>query len=257
MVNLIDADMIHYSVGWAVKDGEVEDAYQKVDEFISWIEEHTGCTESRLFIQGEGNFRRDILPEYKANRTGKPKPTHHKAIRDYIVNTWDAVIVDGEEVDDRLGYEQCEDTIICSGDKDLDCIPGKHFNWSGKYKGRGVYNVSPIEADRFFFTQCLIGDSTDNIPGLKRTTGKIATKKIKAPIQNMESPLNMYDYVNSVYGGSDWFHIAGCLWIRRKPLQMWEDVLNEIRGGQPEPEVVDNGSTEEVLVEEPEEKDNP
>jgi len=229
-----------------------------VDEFIKWITERTGCPDSRLFIQGEGNFRNNILPDYKANRKGKPKPPHHKAIHDYLVNNWDAYIVHGEEVDDKLGYTQDDDTIICSGDKDLNCIPGKHFNWSKKYVEMGVYELSEVEANRFFFTQCLIGDwSTDNIPGLKRITGKVATKKLKSPLQDMESPLDMYEYVDELYDGHDWFPTASCLWIRREPFQSWEGVLFEIRRGRPETEELNNECTEESLVEEPEEKDNP
>ena len=227
MINLIDGDILHYSVGWGVKDGEVEDAYIKVDEFIKWIEEQTGCPESRLFIQGEGNFRKDILPEYKANRKGKPKPPHHKAIRDYIINNWDAVVVMGEEVDDKLGYTQGDDTIICSSDKDLDCIPGSHFNWSPKNVGKGVYDVSEVEANRNFYIQCLTGDATDNIAGVKKSVGKIATKKLKAPLLAMEDPREMYEYVDSLYDGYDWHPIAKCLWIRRVENEVWSPPVND------------------------------
>ena len=213
--------MIHYSVGWSIKDGEVEDAYRKVDSFIASIEKVTGHTDSRLFIGGEGNYRNDILPDYKANRIGRPKPHHHKAIRDYLINNWDAFVVNGEEVDDMLGYEQTQDTIICSADKDLDCIPGMHYNWSPSRIKNGVYNVTEIEANRFFYTQCLTGDSTDNIPGLKKRTGRIATKKIKQPINDLDVPFDMFNYVSSVYGNLDWMDIAGCLWIRREQNQTW------------------------------------
>lgn len=222
MQNLIDSDMIHYAVGWSIKDGEVEDAYRKVDSFIKSIEKATRLTDSRLFIGGEGNYRMDILPEYKANRIGREKPVHHKAIRDYLVNNWDAFVVNGEEVDDMLGYEQTQDTIICSADKDLDCIPGMHYNWSPSKIKKGVYNVTEIEANRFFYTQCLTGDSTDNIPGLKKRAGKIATKKIKAPLLTMEESTDMYDYIRGLYGSNPFHDIAGCLWIRREQNQIWE-----------------------------------
>ena len=224
MSNLIDADMIHYSVGWSIGDGEVEDAYLKVDKFITSIGEATGCPDSRLFIGGEGNYRKDILPDYKANRIGKPKPTHHKAIRDYLINNWDAFVVNGEEVDDKLGIIHCseEDTIICSGDKDMDCIPGLHYNWSPKKIADGVYDLPQIEADRFFYLQCLTGDSTDGIPGLKKSTGAIATKRKKAPLLDCDNVLDMFNYVSGLYGEFDWLPIAQCLWIRREENQIWQ-----------------------------------
>lgn len=225
MDNLIDSDVIHYAVGFSIGDGEVEDAYRKVDSFIESIEKATGYSNSRLFINGQGNYRNDILPEYKANRIGKEKPIHHKAIRDYIINNWDAVVVDGEEVDDALGIVQCAsegDTIICSADKDLDCIPGLHYNWSKKRIDDGVYEVSLVEANRFFYTQCLVGDSTDNIPGLKKRTGKIATKKLKSPLLKMDDPMDMYNHIRTLYGAVPFHDVAGCLWIRREKNQMWE-----------------------------------
>jgi len=222
MTNLIDGDMIQYSVGWSIGDGEVEDAYRRVDEFLKWITEQTGHTESRIFIQGEGNFRKEILPEYKANRRDKAKPTHHEAIREYLIGAWRAEVVDGEEVDDKLGYTQGDGTIICSGDKDLDCIPGKHFNWSKKYVDKGIYELSEVESNRFFYTQCLTGDSTDNINGLKKSVGKVATKKIKEPLLTMESNIDMYNYVSSIYGDYNFHPQAKCLWIRRKENEIWE-----------------------------------
>jgi hypothetical protein len=182
---------------------------------------------------------------------------HYKAIRKYLINHYDAYLVNGEEVDDKLGYTQGMDTIICTGDKDLDCIPGLHFNWSPKSVDKGVYNLSTVEADRFFFTQCLIGDSSDNIPGLKKIKGRNATKKIKLPIQTMDDPLDMYNYIQSVYGDDSWHPSAGCLWIRREPYQTWEGWMDEVRGVQSTTEESDNGGTEESVVEESEEKDNP
>lgn len=221
---LIDGDMIHYNVGWSIKDGDVEDAYMKVDSFIKSIIEVVGCSEEdiRLFIAGEGNYRYDILPDYKANRKNKDKPKHHKAIRDYIINVWDAVVVNGQEVDDALGINQTEDSVICSADKDLNCIPGMHYNWSPKYIERGVYSVTEEEANRFFYTQCLSGDSTDNIPGLKKLKGRVATKKIKGVLDELKDRYSMYEYVKGVYGDESWYPSAGALWIRREENQTWQ-----------------------------------
>jgi hypothetical protein len=79
----------------------------------------------------------------------------------------------------------------------------------------------------------LTGDSTDNIPGLFKMVGVKALAKTKAPIQEMDSPLEMYQYVRSVYANGyenvgmcmddmdevldDWLtRIGGQLWIRRE-----------------------------------------
>ena len=52
---------------------------------------------------------------------------------------------------------------MISYDKDLDQIPGWHYNW---YHDK-MYHVEPHQANRFLACQCLAGDMTDNIPGVK------------------------------------------------------------------------------------------
>ena len=62
-----------------------------------------------------------------------------------------------------LGLNQTTDTCICSIDKDLLQIPGRHYNFVDDVKS----TVDIYEADNWFMTQVLSGDvSTDNIQGL-------------------------------------------------------------------------------------------
>ena len=68
---------------------------------------------------------------------------------------------------------------IATLDKDLDGVPGWHYVWKGKREG--VFYVTETEADRFFYTQMLTGDATDNIPGLFKMVGVKALAKTKAP----------------------------------------------------------------------------
>ncbi len=201
-------------------------ALKIVKNKIEEVMETTKATECKIYIGGKGNYRFDIQPDYKANRKGAKKPHWYKEIREYLLGKHEAIITDGQEADDALGIEQMtnEDdiTCICTIDKDLDCVPGFHYNWSPKRYMNGVYEVSEVEANRFFYTQCLTGDATDNIPGLKKTTGAIATKKKKDPILSMERPLDMYNHVNALYAGFDWHPIAQCLWIRQAPDEIWQ-----------------------------------
>ena len=101
-----------------------------------------------------------------------------------------------------------------------------------------MYEVTEEEANRFFYTQLLTGDATDNIPGLFRMLGIKATAKIKAPLSELASAEDMYAYVRSVY--SDGYDKVGMcpddkesvldawilrmgrqLWMRREVGQMW------------------------------------
>jgi DNA polymerase-1 len=131
------------------------------------------------------NFRYDIHPEYKANRKTS-KPTHYDLLRDFLCNCHGAELVYGQEADDALAQAQIHpETVIVSIDKDLDQIPGLHFNF---VKGI-LYEVSVLEARRHFWKQCLTGDPTDNIPGI-RGLGPVRANKI---IGQLTTDIDMYD----------------------------------------------------------------
>jgi len=63
------------------------------------------------------------------------------------------------------------DTIIWSEDKDLLTIPAKHW-----IDGE-VVTISEEEADRMFYYQTLIGDSTDNYKGCP-SVGSVTANKL-------------------------------------------------------------------------------
>jgi hypothetical protein len=128
-----------------------------------------------------------------------------------------------------------DDVVICTIDKDLNGVPGWHFNWNSKE----LYLVDEDEANRFFFTQMLTGDATDNIPSLYNMTGKRATAKVKDVLNHIDDYGKMYEYVRSVWMQAyedvgmcldeadevvdKWLlEIGTLLWMRREPNQMWE-----------------------------------
>ena len=77
-------------------------------------------------------------------------------------------MVEGEEADDQLSIRcALKGDTIATIDKDLNNTAGWHYNWQKD----DLYCVGKIEADRNFYRQLLVGDSTDNIPGLFRITG--------------------------------------------------------------------------------------
>lgn len=139
-----------------------------------------------IHISGKGNFRykvATILP-YKGHRTGS-KPFHYDNCRQFLVDAYEARISQGMEADDSIGLAGGE---IASLDKDLDCIPGPHYNWEKDLR----YEVSEVEANRWFYKQCLMGDKTDNILGLYKIGEKAACVK---RLDTMEDEKDMYDNV--------------------------------------------------------------
>jgi hypothetical protein len=133
-------------------------------------------------------------------------------------------------------------TVIASRDKDLDTVPGHHFKWwlkGGKdrdgeivpedrrsiEKGE-VYWVTWIQALRNFYTQCLIGDAADNIPGLYNIGPKSAWVK---QLQELDDEQDMYDHVQEKYikyyhgfGNKFLNEVANLLHMQRREGDRWE-----------------------------------
>ena len=233
----IDGDILLYEVGFAAQDDPIEFARHSLRQRVQGVMDGCECKKAQLFLTGDTNFRNELSDTYKANRKGADKPVHIDALKEFAIESLDAIVSENEEADDLLGIHAVQDGWgIATLDKDLDGVPGWHYVWKGKREG--LYEVTPVEADRFFYTQMLTGDSTDNIPGLFKMVGVKALAKTKAPIQDMTDPLEMYQYVRSVYAEGyenvgmcmddmdsvldDWLtRIGGQLWIRREPGEVY------------------------------------
>lgn len=176
-----------------------------------------------MYIGGKGNFRYDYFPAYKSTRDEADKPLHLEQMKKHLQGQYGAMLVDGEEVDDKVSYRQMQcleegiDSCIVTIDKDLDNTPGWHFNWVKQHH----YYITPEQADLNFYRQLLVGDwAVDGIPGLKGVGKKTAEKILP------EYSDNMLEIVKEEYlkrGESlEQMQINGiCLWMRRKPDEIW------------------------------------
>jgi len=232
----IDGDVVAYAVGFKSQDDTLEEALTAVDATLQTIINSCG-DEGIIYLTDSGsNFRIDEASSafpYKGHRKDAEKPKHLEAIRQYMIDKYDAKLQVGQEADDALAIGAVQHGHgIATIDKDLDGVPGYHYNW----KHERTYYVTEVEADRFFYTQLLTGDATDNIPGLFKRTGAKAMAKIKAPLEELEKPADMYQHVKQVYMDaveskgmtSDerdverWLLSQGrCLWMRRAEGETW------------------------------------
>lgn len=175
------------------------------------------------FLSGKGNFRykiATILP-YKGNRTSIVKPYHYDNCRQFLVDTYGANVSVGYEADDAIGLEATEGTVIASTDKDLDCIPGLHYNWSKEEE----YEVSVEDSYRNFFSQVLTGDTSDNILGLFGVGPKSSCVSKVRKAETVEDMItivqNEYDRRFGTYSQQFLQENAMLLWIlqqRENPL---------------------------------------
>jgi len=181
----------------------------EVDDYEGWL------------TDGSNNYRRKIaktLP-YKGQRS-TDKPVHYEAIRDYLQSNWGFKMETEQEADDAIGIRATElagEGIICTIDKDLDNIPGPHYNFVKRIR----YDVSEQQAIRNFYRQILTGDRIDNVEGLKGI-GPVKADRILG--EGTYSVQDLYRRVVEAYGGDTERVIenARLLWIRTKPNEIWQ-----------------------------------
>ena len=172
----------------------------------------------KLFISGGVNFRYSIFPEYKANRT-QPKPRWLQMCKDYLVKEWEGVYTNGIEADDALAMAQTEETVICSIDKDMLQVPGKHYNFV-----KGIFiDVSELGGLHSFYRNLLIGDTSDNIRGVDGL-GKVKSAKLIDPQDNEQ---DMFDIVREQYNNDTRLLMNGKLmWLHRYEGDLWNNATN-------------------------------
>lgn len=196
-------------------------------------------SEVRVYLSGETNYRLSVgtIKPYKGNRDPTRKPVHAPAIKQYIRNKYDCQVSDGQEADDDMAIAHYamwerdpESTVIATIDKDLNTIPGKHYNFVTK----AAYYVTPEEANKFFWTQMIAGDPTDNVPGIP----KYGMGKAEKALMGWDGATNpdIVDMIRTLYVqsyGEKWedamTEMGRLLYIRKRPDEWWE-IPNALRG---------------------------
>ena len=204
MLALIDSDSLLYRCGFASEEDSLGIALARLDETLTALieDELDECTDHKFFISGSTNFRNELAKThpYKGNRENIKRPTHLKALKEHIVKKWGASISNNKEADDDVciaAYANPK-SIIAHIDKDLDQIPGSHYN----YVKKQFYNIGKFEGLKKFYLQILTGDKIDNIIGL-RGIGPVKAEKI---LKDCYTELELYKAVISAYNNIDRVH---------------------------------------------------
>jgi len=229
----------------------------------------------RIHLSGSYNWREDVatLAPYKGNRwspvrvqterTGRwaawidrnfdrikhqPRPVLFPELTEYLTKYHGAKIYKRVEADDAMGinaykaWAEGREGGIATIDKDLDMIPGEHYNFADATKG--LYYVEPDVADTLFFQQMLTGDSTDNIPGLPGV-GKAFGAKLLDDCKTNQEMLDIvmslyYTYYTTGIQSEELYNArikcaeyharecASLVWIYRKDREQWLDHLKLI-----------------------------
>lgn len=180
------------------------------------------CNAFRVVLTDEtDNFRDKIatIQPYKGNRLETEKPAHWRELRDWLLTMPYTIVAKGEEADDVVSRAMMQGHVGASSDKDLNNTPGMHYN---PVKGE-LYEVTEAEALNNFYTQMLVGDKIDNIPGIKGI-GPVKAAKIlggcSTPAQYEEAVLAEYAKVYEKPEAA-LTEVGQLLWMRRKEDEIW------------------------------------
>jgi 5'-3' exonuclease len=229
-IAIIDTDSILYQIAYMQPSPAL--CRKALDDKLKEIMTNTGAISGAVFIKGKDNFRYEVDAAYKGNRKDTIEPEVKDRIDDLYEYCKDfGIQSDGGEADDycgiaaELALQDNKRYIVCHIDKDLDCIPGWHYN----FRKDTLYYVEPEDGYRFLMMQILTGDATDNIQGLRGVGPKTAEKLINGVPNNL-----LWSRVIDIWKekcGDNWepffLKCANCIYIREsdddlKPLTFEE-----------------------------------
>ncbi len=136
------------------------------------------------------NFRHEIYEEYKANRTEPPEELIPQFdLIDKLIRKMNLPFLElpGVEADDIIGsictqwVDEFEEILVASGDKDLMQFVGNGVKIVDTMKGKtydeeGVFEKMGVRPDQIVDYLSMVGDTSDNIPGMKGIGAKGAAK---------------------------------------------------------------------------------
>lgn len=187
-VALIDGDILAYQAStvseretdwgdglWTLHAFE-EDAMAAFETQLNGILNKLETESFVIAFSDSVNWRKDVLPTYKSNRAKTRKPMLLKFIRGWARDRFICKEMSTLEGDDILGITATQipvgDYVICTIDKDLKTIPGKHYNF-GKDE---IFEIDQDTADYWHMIQTLTGDTTDGYSGCPGIGIKTAEK---------------------------------------------------------------------------------
>ena len=193
---LVDGSSYLYRAFHAMPDlrnrqNEPTGAIQGVLNMLRRLHKEYPADYSACIFDAKGKtFRDEIYPEYKANRASMPDDLRaqvsplHETIK---AMGWPLIMEEGVEADDVIGAlaKQAERegvrVIISTGDKDIAQLVNEHVTIVNTMSNEvldiaGVVNKFGLPPERIVDYLILIGDTSDNVPGVEKVGPKTAVK---------------------------------------------------------------------------------
>ena len=193
--------------------------YGLTKDLFTLIEKHHPDCLFCAFDLPEQTFRSKIYTEYKANRSAMPDDLRPQI--GFVHEILDAMNIPrlslpGFEADDimataaRMIAEQNRNCVIVTSDKDCRQLINDHVSLFNLRKGQ-VYKAEELLADwgirpdQVIDFQSLVGDSTDNIPGVAKIGPKTATELL----QQFGTLEGVYENIDKVTGKKKEYLLTG------------------------------------------------
>jgi DNA polymerase-1 len=159
------------------------------------------------------SFRNDLYPAYKENRAAMPDDLREQIqpIQEIIRKMGlPLLIVDNVEADDVIGTlaatatRQKRDVVISTGDKDMAQLVNEHITLVNTMTDI-VMDVGGVEAkfgvrpDQIIDYLALVGDTSDNIPGVPKCGPKTAVKWLQQ-FDNIDGIISHADEIKGKVG---------------------------------------------------------
>ncbi len=177
--------------------GQPTNALLMLTKFLIKLENNFPSNEGCfIFDCGKPQFRLDLAPDYKANR--KPMPDELKQQLPHIEDIvsafgWNKIRLENFEADDLIGAvakkSECDEVLVITSDKDIHQIVDEKIKIMAPdtkqpsgFDIRGIVSVQQrfnIDPEQIVDYLAMIGDASDNIPGLAGVGPKTAEKLIK------------------------------------------------------------------------------
>lgn len=211
---------------WNTKTvGTLKEAVELLEHKIERSITRVQCTVFHVFVGSPNPTFRDHLArirKYKGTRPRGGGPEHLGALKSYLVNQWGGVLASGEEADDMLSYTARELTaegqntpVVIGNDKDLNQIPGEHYDWVSDK----LYSISDAEARIRMWVQVLHGDVGDNVAGCWQVGAAKAERTIREAIEDWGlTDGDLWKFVCQAYEESQ--ERAGCPYVNLDPVDV-------------------------------------
>ncbi len=215
---MLDGDMIAHRAAYITD--EIEDVPGMMRHLIkTWTPKGVTHVFVARSASREENYRRQVWSEYKAHRDKQQVDESHQERLAYAKECLEAEGFHGKyvptlEADDLMGIAASSGRAIAvTLDKDLLSTPGWHYrpeySWTIRNKETGerekrtseaqlIYQTEE-EADLEFHRQWLMGDMTDNYPGIYRMGAKTAAKLLHSTPRVNWNALCMATYEKKGY----------------------------------------------------------